>query len=156
MAKAPGFFLPTHLVDSGRNVLEIGAGTQSPRIVVVDSYDLRRSLIPFPNGTYDGGWIEGHMVDHERVRVRHGKGTMRYFNGNVYSGDWLNDCFNGIGQYTWADGRVFNGQFKDDKINGKGVGVWPDGKRYEGDYVNDLAEGHGVVTLSDGRLFEGR
>ncbi len=141
---------------SPKQILEIGAGTQSPRLVVVDSYELRSSVIPFPNGTYHGEWIEGRMDGSNRVQVRHGKGMMRYFNGNVYSGDWLNDCFNGVGQYTWADGRVFNGQFKDDKINGKGVGMWPDGKRYEGEYVNDLAEGHGVVTLSDGRLFEGR
>ena len=114
------------------------------------------AIIPYPNGTYHGEWIEGHLVGSNLAKVRHGKGKMRYFNGNEYTGDFLRDCFNGSGQYTWADGRVFRGNFKDDKINGEGVGEWPDGRRYEGEYVNDRAEGHGVVTLPDGRLFEGR
>ena len=114
------------------------------------------AIIPYPNGTYQGEWIEGSEVGSDLSKVRHGKGTMKYFNGNEYSGDFLRDCFNGVGQYTWADGKVFHGTFKDDKINGKGVAEWPDGRRYEGDYVNDLAEGHGVVWLPDGRLFEGR
>jgi hypothetical protein len=114
------------------------------------------AVIPYPNGTYNGEWTEGHLVGSSLARVRHGIGKMKYFNGNEYFGSFLRDCFNGFGQYTWADGRVFKGHFKDDKINGEGVGEWPDGRRYEGDYVNDRAEGRGLVTLPDGRLFEGR
>ncbi len=124
---------------------------QSPKAV-----ENRSKTINFSNGTYQGEWLEGHLFDSSRQQVRQGRGVMRYLNGNEYSGEWRNDCFNGVGQYTWSDGRVLKGQFREDRINGEGVGVWPDGKRYEGEYVDDVAEGRGVVTLADGRVFDGR
>ncbi len=120
---------------------------QSPSAV-----ELRTKTIGFGNGTYQGECL---LVDGDRSTVRHGRGVMRYFNGNEYSGEWHNGFFSGQGQYTWSDGRVLKGQFRDDKINGEGVGVWPDGKRYEGEYADDVAEGHGLVILADGRVFDG-
>ena len=80
---------------------------------------------------------------------------MRYFNGNVYMGEWDADCFDGLGEYSWSDGRRFVGHFKKDKMEGKGTSIWPDGRKYEGEYKSDLAHGHGAVTLADGRFFEG-
>jgi hypothetical protein len=115
--------------------------------------DLRTTTINFGNGTYQGECL---LPDGDRPAVRHGRGIMRYFNGNEYSGEWCDDCFSGAGQYTWADGRVLRGQFRDDKISGEGVGAWPDGRRYAGEFANDVAEGHGLVTLADGRVFDGR
>ena len=80
---------------------------------------------------------------------------MKYFNGNTYKGEWVEDRFDGLGEYTWADGRRFIGRFKRDQIEGKGIGFWPDGRVYAGEYKNDLAHGHGLVTLPNGRIFEG-
>jgi hypothetical protein len=80
---------------------------------------------------------------------------MRYFNGNVYTGEWDTDCFDGLGEYSWSDGRRFVGHFKKDKMEGMGSSIWPDGRKYEGEYKADLAHGHGTVTLADGRFFEG-
>ena len=80
---------------------------------------------------------------------------MTFTNGNVYRGEFLNDKFEGTGEYLWADGRTFVGKFKDDRIEGKGVAHWPDGRIYEGDWIDDLAEGHGILKLGDSRVFEG-
>ena len=86
---------------------------------------------------------------------RHGHGTMRFWNGNAYVGEWINDQFHGTGEYTWADGRIYRGKFHEDKIQGNGIGQWPDGRVYDGDWIADLADGHGTLTLYDGRVFEG-
>jgi hypothetical protein len=105
------------------------------------------------NGTYLGDLRDD--VSNGQRRVRHGHGTMKYSNGNIYTGDWIEDRFDGHGEYIWADGRRFIGNFKEDKIDGKGTGIWPDGRKYEGEYKRDLAHGHGLVILPSGRAFEG-
>ncbi len=55
--------------------------------------------------------------------------TMKFWNGNKYSGQWVADKFEGYGEYTWEDGRVFRGEFtRTSKIEGKGIAYWPDGR----------------------------
>jgi hypothetical protein len=107
------------------------------------------------NGIYKGDLREEPNAGNGLGRIRHGNGTMKYSNGNMYTGEWLDDRFDGVGEYIWADGRRFIGGFKSDKIEGRGTGFWPDGRIYEGEYKSDLAHGHGLVTLPSGRSFEG-
>jgi hypothetical protein len=107
------------------------------------------------NGTYEGDLLHCPNASNGTNKIRNGRGKMRYFNGNTYIGEWIDDKFDGIGEYFWADGRKFVGTFKKDKIDGKGTGLWPDGRTYSGEYRMDLAHGSGRVTLSDGRIFEG-
>jgi hypothetical protein len=107
------------------------------------------------NGTYLGDLRDDPNASNGQRRVRHGHGTMKYSNGNIYTGDWIDDRFDGNGEYIWADGRRFIGSFKEDKIDGKGTGIWPDGRKYEGEYKRDLAHGRGLVILPSGRAFEG-
>jgi hypothetical protein len=107
------------------------------------------------NGTYLGDLRDDQNENKRQRRARHGHGTMKYSNGNIYTGDWIQDRFDGNGEYIWADGRRFIGSFKADKIDGMGTGIWPDGRKYEGEYKNDLAHGHGLVILPSGRSFEG-
>jgi hypothetical protein len=109
----------------------------------------------FSNGTYLGDLRADQNASNGQRRLRHGHGTMKYSNGNIYTGDWIEDRFDGNGEYIWADGRRYIGSFKSDKIDGKGTGIWPDGRKYEGEYKNDLAHGHGLVILPSGRSFEG-
>jgi hypothetical protein len=105
---------------------------------------LQRSA--WPAGDYEGELLEGQ---------RHGKGVMKFWNGNMYCGEFLRDRFEGSGAYSWADGRTFKGEFKEDQICGKGIARWPDGKVYEGEWVADLPDGRGILTLADKRVFEG-
>ena len=87
--------------------------------------------------------------------MRHGQGTMHFFNGNQYSGEWVEDKFEGFGEYTWVDGRTFRGEFKEDKIEGKGIAHWPDGRKYEGEWFADVPNGRGILSLANGCVFEG-
>ncbi len=104
-----------------------------------------------PRSTWPAGQYEGGMLGEKR----HGKGIMKFTNGNVYHGEFLDDQFEGNGDYTWADGRKFKGQFKADKISGRGIARWPDGRVYDGEWIADLADGRGILTLAGNRVFEG-
>jgi hypothetical protein len=113
----------------------------------------KHGTLAISNGVYHGDLDDSLTVNGHQTR--HGHGTMEYFNGNVYTGQWREDCFDGTGEYVWADGRKFVGSFKKDKIEGRGTGEWPDGRKYVGEYKMDLAHGHGFVSLPNGRIFEG-
>ena len=104
------------------------------------------------SGTYVGEMLE---IGSPKKKLRHGYGVMKYSNGNLFMGEWKDDCFDGFGEYMWSDGRKFKGSFKKDKMHGKGEVFWPDGRKFEGEYQMDLAHGHGFVVLADGRTFEG-
>ena len=64
---------------------------------------------------------EGRYIGEIKNGLRHGKGKMIYNNGNIYEGNWLNDLFDGkgnylhkkYGQYTsgdWENGYLIRGQ----------------------------------------------
>ena len=42
---------------------------------------------------------EGRYIGEIKNGLRHGKGKMNYSNGNIYEGNWINDLFNGKGNY---------------------------------------------------------
>jgi hypothetical protein len=42
-----------------------------------------------------------------------------------------------MGVFTHIDGDVYTGQFLNDKVNGKGTYVHSNGARYEGDWKDD-------------------
>jgi hypothetical protein len=104
-------------------------------------------------GTYTGEILEDDY--NSTIKLRHGRGTMNYVNGDKYTGEWTRDAFDGHGEYVWSDGRRFQGQYKDDKMHGHGEVTWPDGRKYVGGYHMDMIHGHGTVSLPDGRAFEG-
>ena len=43
---------------------------------------------------------EGRYIGEIKNGLRHGKGKMIYNNGNIYEGNWLNDLFDGKGNYS--------------------------------------------------------
>jgi hypothetical protein len=50
------------------------------------------------------------------VLCRHGWGTFRYADGNVYTGEFFNGMQHGRGTLVYADGRREDGEFKNDKF----------------------------------------
>ncbi|MEM1118943.1 MAG: caspase family protein [Bacteroidota bacterium] len=78
--------------------------------------------------TPDEGCISGNCVDGYGIYVyknksarykgyfkgeqAHGKGTIRYANGDVYTGDWVNGYFEGKGILTLNDGKKISGYWK--------------------------------------------
>jgi hypothetical protein len=52
--------------------------------------------------------------------LRHGKGEMRFANGDLYTGSWVDNRREGLGRQKFAaDGSVFDGLWSDDSpVNG--------------------------------------
>lgn len=42
-----------------------------------------------------------------RASKKHGKGVMKYANGDQYTGDWIEDKKEGHGIFLWSDGRKY-------------------------------------------------
>ena len=43
----------------------------------------------------------------------------------------------GIGIKKWPNGNIYTGDFVDDNRSGKGIYVWASGTKYDGDWEND-------------------
>ena len=71
-------------------------------------------LLFFPHSVYaeDGKCISGNCIN--------GVGTMTYYDGGKYVGEWKEGMPNGQGTYTNSNIKGFKyvGKFKDDKFNG--------------------------------------
>ena len=97
---------------------------------------------------WESGWeYEGEF----RYDKRHGKGTCRQLEpgGEVYSGEWKDDKWDGIGCLKYAGGRQYDGDFRRGELHGYGKYQFADGSGYEGCFNEGLREGHGFMTYAD-------
>lgn len=77
-------------------------------------------------------------------------------NGNVYEGDFRDNCMHGFGRLIQKKGtREYIGEWANNKMNGKGLYQWEDGRSYKGEYLNDKKHGYGEYTWADGRQYLG-
>ncbi len=68
---------------------------------------------------------------------QNGQGTMTYYDGTKYVGQWKAGKRNGQGTLTLADGSKYIGQYEDDHCqNGQGTMTWPDGRKKVGQFKN--------------------
>ena len=68
-----------------------------------------------------------------------GKGTMEYFNGNKYVGDWKDGKKNGMGTEFYDQGCKYTGQFKNGRRHGKGTySSVVHGKKWTGQWQNGM------------------
>ena len=65
---------------------------------------------------YDTGKFEGEITN----KLRNGKGTMYYNNGDIYKGEWKKDKKEGEGIYYYKDGNKYEGRYKNDKQRREG------------------------------------
>jgi hypothetical protein len=101
--------------------------------------------------TYSYGVYEGDVVNGKP----HGRGKMKYSDGDVYEGDWKNGERHGKGTYKWTDGRVYVGDCKDDLRSGKGVMTYANGDIYDGDWKDGKKHGKGSFTTKNGDVKTG-
>lgn len=69
-------------------------------------------------------------------------GTMNYFNGDQYIGEWSNQFPNGLGQYSWKSGQFFEGSFKNGHPNGWGSMTLQSGGIIEGNFADKIPHGY--------------
>jgi hypothetical protein len=67
----------------------------------------------------------------------HGKGTMKWDNGDVYDGQWRYGKMSGRGTITWYDGTSYTGNWRSDKRNGFGTMKYKNSKIAKGNWLDD-------------------
>jgi hypothetical protein len=100
------------------------------------------------NGHYSG-WFRGNKV---KGYHPHGRGTMKYLNGSVYTGQWENGKMHGNGMIRWEDGAVYSGQWVYGKRTGHGSYTWATGDRYIGQWKENQLYGPGTFYHSNGTV----
>lgn len=113
--------------------------------------------------------------------LKHGHGTEKFVNGDLFMGNYENGKPNGFGEYHWSNGSTYKGYFKNglrhgkgvwrknfgksdvydgewanDKKSGFGVYTWASGNYYKGNYFDDLRHGYGEMYWTDGSIYKGQ
>jgi hypothetical protein len=90
-----------------------------------------------------------------------GVGKMTYANGDLYAGNFFEGQKHGVGDYTWADGNRYIGQFIAGNLEGRGAYYFlgknktnPD--KYVGDFKKNVFNGDGVYTYGNGAVVSGK
>ena len=78
----------------------------SPHVNPVSGTDMRREANP----RYEGAVALGS---------RHGRGTLTFANGKIYTGNFVAGAITGHGKLTSPDGRVYEGNFQEGKPHGQ-------------------------------------
>jgi len=96
---------------------------------------------------------EGQFV----AKKAHGKGTMRWNQGDKYEGDWKEGLRHGKGEYwSKANGFKYVGDYENDKKHGRGKYTYPNGDIYNGNWKNGVRHGKGKYSYKeDEGVYEG-
>jgi len=100
---------------------------------------------------HDGSFYEGYFLQDSTSR----SGRLIFPDGDVYTGELLNNSLNGYGTYEGIDGRKITGYFLEDKNHGECFEEWPDGSSYRGLYEHGKKEGHGEFKCCNGDKYVG-
>jgi len=126
-------------------------------------------IVNFSSGKYVGEVKNGKA---------HGYGRIRFSNGDIYMGQWKNNCMTGMGFYykkdNWTLGSFINGKrhgrcatiiknahkfdffigtYSNDMKNGQGAYYWDSEDCYVGNFNNDKLNGVGSMSKFGGDEF---
>jgi len=134
----------------------------------------RKEKFKYLGGEYEGECISG--------KVPHGKGIIRFGNGDSYVGDWKTGVCSGKGKmigkidgkdftyegemknfqmegqgcFTHSNGEVYDGFWKMSTMHGMGMYRWPNMDLYQGEFINNQRNGFGTYQSMDaGILYSG-
>ena len=103
--------------------------------------------ITLPNvGVYEGTLL---------MELPYKKGTMKYFNGDEYTGNFSSGQPNGTGTMKYFNGDEYTGNFVNGIIKGEGTYTFDNGDKYVGEYVDNVINGIGKYVYSAGLIYEG-
>ncbi|CAA6664931.1 unnamed protein product [Spirodela intermedia] len=89
------------------------------------------------------------------MNVKHGLGTKRYCNSDIFEGSWREGVQEGLGKYTWSNGNLYVGNWKSGKMCGRGVMKWENGDLFDGFWLDGMKHGSGFHRFADGSHFFG-
>ena len=107
-----------------------------------------------------------------------GFGKLIKADGDVYTGQWYNGLWKGIGEFRTKNGVIIRATWDNCKLNGPvetimptrqvmsrmyidneaerfGVIAWPSGQFYSGEWLNDVPHGFGEFLASNGDQYFG-
>ncbi len=77
--------------------------------------------------------------------------TVNYSNGDSYTGYFVNNKYDGTGQYTWSNGDRYSGDFSNGQINGFGIMQFTNGESWSGSFINgQISDGKGTFPVGTG------
>ena len=86
----------------------------------------------------NGDYFIGTFKDNYRA-----KGELVLENGNVYTGQFVQNLFHGKGTLRNKDGRYYEGEWENGLREGQGFFKWTDGSTYKGEFKRNLQNGQG-------------
>ncbi len=99
---------------------------------------------------YDGGHeYLGKMSFGKRKHF----GKMKFYNGNIYEGNWNKDIKYGEGVLTTREKVVYKGRWNNK--HGSGTIKYPNGDIYEGEWDTLRREGAAIMKYKNGDIFQG-
>jgi hypothetical protein len=104
-------------------------------------------VLKYENGTYVGQVIN--------AVTRHGRGVMKWTDGNMYEGEYRDGKRHGRGCMTWTDGSWYAGEWRDGCQNGRGVALHTDGRVFDGVWADDFPL-FGTAKEASGALYFAR
>lgn len=116
------------------------------------------------NSSFTGAAASGGSVSsttalyegpHNSRGERHGKGIMRWANGDKYTGEFYEGARQGSGTLNFADGSEYVGDWWNNFMHGSGTRRFMNGDIYVGDYRYSKREGSGRFYFSNGDLYYG-
>jgi|GEM_PF-574148 len=115
-------------------------------------------MIRGPNGDNKVGSYNGAF----QLGRPSGLGTVKYSNGESYTGSLVAGELSGKGYYSTGENppssynfKVYDGQFLHGKMSGKAKVLFKDGSNYEGDVVNGIKAGTGIYKGFNGDVYTG-
>lgn len=101
-------------------------------------------------------WPDGTIYSGDWIEDRAtGKGLLKFPNGDTYEGDFVENKFEGVGKYVNSKGVAYEGEWQENVQSGKGIETFADGTYFEGEYVNGQKNGPGKISFADGSVYEG-
>ena len=106
---------------------------------------------------YDNGNVILEYTGEFVNNLREGIGECKFANGNIYIGNFKDDLMNGIGQMIYSNGDEYIGQWENGQKNGLGIFTWNDKTKYNGEFKEGKMDGEGQCFDQNGNLlYEGQ
>lgn len=135
--------------------------------IIVPSIGMGWTLCPIDQNSYFDNCLGSYSFKNEEGQVtetyigswkqdkKHGFGTYRYSDGDVFAGNYNSNQKDGLGIARFTSGATFVGSFNNGSREGNGTYNWPDDDVFAGKYINDERNGLGIIRYADGAVFIG-
>ena len=97
------------------------------------------------DATYEGLWKGGH---------RDGQGTITWVDGTSFTGTWRYDQRH-EGEVRFANGNIYQGKFLNDKLHGFARLFLATGVIFEGEFDQNHCAGVGKLLYANGDIYFG-